>query len=514
MAIVNAVQKPSGGSIDEEQSRLRGDSLALLAIAGAIAVLHILTNGRYGFHRDELQFLTDARHLDWGFVAYPPFTPVVERISLSIFGLSMTGLRLVSVIASAAAVVLTGLMAGELGGGRFAQVTAALCVALSPLPIFEGTEFQYTTFDYLWWVLIAYFVIRLLKTDNLRWWVAIGAVIGLGMQTKYTMAFYVAGIVGGAVLTGARKYLFSRWLWAGVGLSLLIFLPNLVWQIRHDFISLHFLESIHTRDVGEGRADDFLSGQFLICTNVLAAPLWSTGLIGYFRDRRYRMLAWMYVIPLLLFVVGKGRHYYLAAAYPMLMAMGAVRTARWLASMSKAPRRAIAGTFFVLLSLVGAYVCAVLVPLASDGPLKKFALEKNGELREEIGWDDLVRKVAAIRDSLPPEEREHMGIIVRNYGEAGAIEILGPAYGLPAPISGTNSGWLRGYPDPAPTTLIVLGTSFENADRRYTGCRLAGHNQNSIGVRNEESRDHPNIFVCGPPRLPWSEFWKDFQAFG
>jgi len=514
MATWNAVQRPGGEGTGEEHSRLRGDNLALLAIAGAIALLHVLTNGRYGFHRDELQFLTDARHLDWGFVAYPPFTPVVERICMSIFGLSMVGLRLFSVIAMSTAIVVTGLMARELGGGRFAQLTAALCVALSPITIFEGTEFQYTTFDYLWWVLIAYFVIRVLKSDDPRWWVAIGAVIGLGMLTKYAMAFYVAGIVGGVVLTGARKYLLSPWLWAGVGLSILIFLPNLIWQIRHDFISLQFLQSIHLRDVGEGRADDFLSGQFLICTNVLAAPVWIAGLVGYFWQGRYRMLAWMYVIPLVLFVVGKGRHYYLAAAYPMLMAMGAVMATRWLASMSKVPRRAMVGTFFVLLILVGAYVCALLVPLASDGPLKTFALEKNGELREEIGWDDLVRNVAAIRDSLPPEQREHVGIVVRNYGEAGAIEILGPAYHLPAPISGTNSGWLRGYPDPPPTMLIVLGTSFENADRRYTECRVAGHNQNSLGVRNEESRDHPDIFVCGPPRLPWPEFWKSFQAFG
>jgi Dolichyl-phosphate-mannose-protein mannosyltransferase len=514
MATVNAVQTPGGEGVCDERSRLRGDNLVLFAIAGAIALLHVLTNGRYGFHRDELQFLTSARHLDWGFVSYPPFTPVVERISMSIFGLSMVGLRLFSVVATSTAIIVTGLMARELGGARLAQVTAALCVALSPISIFEGTEFQYTTFDYLWWVLIAYFVIRLLKSDDSRWWVAIGAVIGLGMQTKYTMAFYVAGIVGGVVLSGARKYLLSPWLWAGVGLSILIFLPNLIWQVRHDFISLHFLQSIHGRDVGEGRSDDFLSGQFLICTNVLAAPVWIAGLVGYFRNGRYRMLAWMYVIPLVLFVVGKGRHYYLAAAYPMLIAMGAVMAARWLASMSKAPRRAIAGTFFVVLSFAGAYACALLIPLASDGALKKFALEKNGELREEIGWDDLVRNVAAIRDSLPPEQREHVGIVVRNYGEAGAIEILGPPYHLPAPISGTNSGWLRGYPDPAPTTLIVLGTSFENADRRYTGCRLAGHNSNSLGVKNEESRDHPDIFVCGPPRLPWPEFWKDFQAFG
>ena len=492
----------------------RGDTRVLLAIAGAVALLHMLTNGRFGFHRDELQFLSDARHLDWGFVAYPPFTPFVERIAMSLFGLSMVGLRLFSVIANAAAIFFTGLMARPLGGGRLAQVTATLAVALSPLPLFEGTEFQYTTFDYLWWVLIAYFVIRLLNTEDPRWWVAIGAVIGIGMQTKYTMGFYVAGIVGGVLLTRARKYLLTPWLWAGVGLSILIFLPNLIWQIKHDFISLQFLQQIHARDVGEGRANGFLRGQFLICTNLFAAPLWIAGLIGYFRTKRYRMLAWMYVFPLALFIVGKGREYYLGAAYPMLMAMGAVMAAQWLASMSKTRRRAIAAAFFVLLSLSGALACTLLVPLAPGGVLKKFALEKNGELREEIGWDDLVRNVAAIRDSLPPEERQHVGIVVRNYGEAGAIEIFGPAYHLPPPISGTNSGWLRGYPDPPPTTLIVLGTSFENADRRYSNCRLAGHNQNSLGVQNEESRDHPDIFVCGPPRLPWPEFWQSFQAFG
>jgi len=146
----------------------RGEIWALLAIASAIALLHLLTNGRYGFHRDELQVLSDARHLDWGFVAYPPFTPFVERIGMSLFGLSLVGLRLFSVMAIATAIVFTGLMARELGGGRLAQVTAALAVALAPLPLFEGTEFQYTTFDYLWWVLIAFFAIRLLKTENPR----------------------------------------------------------------------------------------------------------------------------------------------------------------------------------------------------------------------------------------------------------------------------------------------------------------------------------------------------------
>lgn len=490
------------------------DELLLVGIAAAFAVAHIATNGRYGFHRDELQFLSDARHLDWGFVAYPPFTPFVEHIGLSLFGVSLIGLRLFSVIAQAIVIFASGMMARDLGGGRLAQVVTALSVALSPLPIFEATEFQYSSFDLLWWVLIAWFTIRLLKTENPRWWLAIGAVVGVGLMTKYSILFYIAGILAGVALTRARRYLGSGWFWAGIALALLMFLPNFLWLVRHDFISYRFLQHIHARDVGEGRADGFLRYQLWLCVNLIAAPVWITGLVAYLRNARYRMLAWMYLVPLALFWIGKGRFYYMAAAYPMLLAMGAVACERWLTRRPQWSRRTIEGVYFVGLTAMGAYVFAALVPIASSGPLRDFALSKSGDLREEIGWDELVKTVASIRDSLPADQQAHLGITVGNYGEQGAIEILGPAYHLPPPISTTNSAWLRGYPSPPPTTLIVLGLRRREADSIFTGCRLAGHNGNSLGVRNEESQFHPDIFVCGPPRKPWPELWKEHQDFG
>src|SRR5579864_1225514 len=279
-------------SLSRTRAGSRSDTALLMTIAAVVTLVHLLTNGRYGFHRDELQFLSDARHLDWGFVSYPPFTPFVERIGLGIFGVSLVGLRLFSVIAQVLAVLITGLMARELGGGRLAQFAAALAVALSPLPLFEGTEFQYTTFDYLWWVLIAYFVIRLLKTEDPRWCLAIGALIGLGLQTKYTIAFYAGGLVLGLLLTKARRYVVTRWFWVGVGLAFLIFLPNLIWQFRHDFISLHFLQYIHKRDVGEGRAEGYWAGQFFLCANRYSLPLWIAGLFGFLRSSKYRTLLW------------------------------------------------------------------------------------------------------------------------------------------------------------------------------------------------------------------------------
>jgi hypothetical protein len=500
------------------QSEIDADSrsgiIGVLAIAVAVALVHLFTNNRYGFHRDELQFLSDARHLDWGFVAYPPFTPFVERISLAVFGLSLVGLRLFSVITQSAAIIITGLMARELGGGSLAQIAAAFSIALAPLPLFEGTEFQYSSFDYLWWLLIAWFIIRLLKTENPSWWLAVGVATGLGLLTKYSILFYIAGILGGIVLTPARRYFASVWFWAATALALVIFLPNLLWQVHHGFISYHFLQHIHKRDVGEGRGDNFLRHQFLICTNLFTAPLWIAGLIGFLLSRRYRLLAWMYLIPLALFFFGKGRGYYLAAAYPMLVAMGAVAAERWTMSLPKLWRRTVEIVYFTGVIIIGLYICALILPLAPSGPLRNFALSRNGDLREEIGWNELVATVAGIRDSLLPEQRDDVGILVGNYGEQGAIEMLGAAYHLPAPISMTNSAWLRGYPTPQPTTLIVLGFSREEAENAFTACRLAGHNVNPYGVKNEESEDHPDIFVCGPPRLPWPKFWSEYQSFG
>jgi hypothetical protein len=184
------------------------------------------------------------------------------------------------------------------------------------------------------------------------------------------------------------------------------------------------------------------------------------------------------------------------------------------ARLPKWGRVAVEGAFFAGLAFGAAYATAVIVPLAPAGPLRDFALKNNGDMREEFGWDEMVRTVAGIRNSLPADQQSSVGIIVGNYGEQGAIEMLGPAYHLPPPISTTNSAWLRGYPTPPPTTLIVIGNSREDVESLFTGCRLAGHNGNSLGIENEESKYHPDIFVCGPPRQPWPILWKNHQDFG
>lgn len=492
----------------------RGGIAPVAIIAVLFGIAHMLTNGQYGFHRDEWQFLSDAQHLDWGFVPYPPLTAALEHVGLQLFGLSQVGLRSFSVLAQSLVILAAGLMARDLGGGRLAQVFAAVAVGLSPVPMFEATQFQYSSFDQLWWVLIAWCAIRLLRDDEPRWWLAIGLLAGLGMQTKYSMAFALAGVFAGVVLTDARRYLRSGWFWAGGVVALVVFAPNLAWLVRHDFVSYRFLQGIHARDVHLGRADGFVRDQFLLNANLFAAPVWIAGLVGYARSRRYRMLAWMYVVPVTLFLLAKGRFYYTCGAYPMLLAMGAVMSERWLRNVARPLRIGIAGVAFAGVLAVGAFAMLRIVPIATSGPLRDYALRHNGDLREEIGWEELVARVAAIRDALPPEQRAHLGIGVGNYGEYGAIALLGPRYGLPMPITTINSGWLRGYPTPPPTTIIMLGNSRTRVDALFRDCRLAGHTGNAWGVENEESRDHPDIFVCGAARGSWEEFWKHGPDFG
>jgi len=493
---------------------LWSNTALLVCLAGLTVMAHLLHGGGYGFHRDELATLDDARHLDWGYVAYPPLTPFFARLSLAVFGTSLAGFRFFASLAQATAVVLTGLMARELRGGRVAQLLAA--AAAIPFCLASGALMQYVAFDYLWWVAAAYFTIRLLKSDDPRWWIAIGATFGLGMLTKYGILFLGPGLALGLLLTTKRRYYASKWLWFGVAVSLLIWLPNLIWQIQHHFISLEFLKNIHERDVRIGRTKDFLPDQLKL--TLLATPLWLAGLYRYLVSREgrlFRVLGWMYVIPLLLFIVAKGRGYYLAGAYPMLYAAGAVRFEQWTAPLVRGWRLALRVLAFAALTADIVLAALITLPIARlNSPLWSFAIENNGDLVEELNWPDLAQTVAHIRDSLPADDRSRFGVLAANYGEAGAINLYGPQFGLPPAISGVNSFWQRGYGSTPPGVLIVLGFSERFRTSNFASCQLAAQTPNPYNVMNEETKDHPDIFICRGLRQPWPEFWKDFRYFG
>jgi hypothetical protein len=490
------------------------DVAVLIYLAMATVIVHVLTGGRYGFHRDELATLEDARHLAWGYVAYPPITPFFGRLSLQLFGSSLAGFRFFAALAQAAAVVLTGLMARELGGRRMAQLWAA--AAAVPFCLVGGALMQYVSFDFLFWVLTAYFVLRLLKSDDPKWWIFIGGAIGLGMMAKYTILFFAAGLAAGVLATNARRYLRSKWLWYGMGVALLIFLPNVLWQEQHSFISLDFLRHIHARDVRIGRTQGFLPDQLKL--TLFALPFCIAGLYFYLCARagkRFRALGWMYIIPLLLFFIAQGRGYYLAAAYPMLYAAGSVWGEHGVELLGRRWAGVLRSLAWTALAANIVIVAALVLPLAPvNSGWWKVAIRINGDFREEIGWTELVETVAKIRDSLPAKDRAVTGILAGNYGEAGAINLYGEHYGLPRAISGINSFWQYGYGNPPPETLIVIGMSRGFVEANFAACEPAGRTWNRYGVENEETRDHPDIFVCRGLRQSWPEFWKKFHYYG
>jgi hypothetical protein len=491
---------------------------SLILLASALLLLHCLTNGQYGFHRDELPMLDDARHLAWGYVGYPPLTPSLGRLALELFGPSLVGVRFFSALAQSCAVVLAGLMARELGGSRTAEVVTAIAVAIAPVSLIQGALFQYVSFDYLWWVLISYFTLRLLKSDDPRWWLRIGAVVGLGMMTRYTMMFLVAGLAVGVVATKERRQLKSAWLWSGVAIALLVFLPNLLWQLQHDFVSLDHLGAIHARDVRMGRTTGFLSGQLGVPANPVTIPLWATGLAFYFlmpAGRRYRLLGWMYLVPLVLFVVMQGRSYYLAPAYPMLIAGGVVTWEQWLSSRSSRTARLVGVVTWGALAVGGVMLAAVMLPVAPvNSGLWRLSSRVHDNFAEEIGWRELSETVASIYAALPEEQKRSTRVLAGNYGEAGAIAMYAKAYELPQVISGINSYRLRGFGDPAPQSVIVLGFARQDLEQIFMSCHLAGTVTNRYNVENEETRSHPEIYICGAPRQSWPELWEKLPRFG
>jgi hypothetical protein len=512
-AVFGDVSPSNAGRTANSSLPDRKDLTLLLFIGAGTLLVHMLAAGRYGFNRDELAILEDARHLAWGYVAYPPLTPFAGRLALTLFGTSLVGFRFFSALVQAISVVLTGCMAKDMGGGRGAQVVAA-CASI-PFSLGAGALMQYMTFDYFEWVLTAFFLVRLLKSSNPRYFLLAGASIGLGLLAKYTMLFFAVGALAGLLLSDARKYLRTIWPWLGLLISLLVVAPNFLWQVQHHFVTYDFLRFIHQRDVSEGLTQSFLPDQLEM--TLLSFPLWIAGLYFYLRSREgrnFRAIGWMFLVTLVLFLAAKGRGYYLAPAYPMMYAAGGVWGERWISTLNAARAQGVRVAVAVALALSILGAMAVALPLAPvHTSWFRFADKVNLTLRDEIGWEDLISTLAQVRDSLPAESRAHLGILAENYGEVGAINLYGPRYGLPRAISGVNSSWERGYGNPPPQTLIIVGFPRAFVEANFDSCRLAAQNTNSLGVVNEETTERRDIFLCGPPKAGWQQFWRNFQYY-
>jgi len=524
---------------------LAGGLGVVILVAAAKLLVHLATTGRFGYSYfvDELYYLACARHLAWGFVDMPPLFPAIVAAIHATFGDSLLAVRLLPALAGAALVLMTGLMARDLGGRRFAQGISALAVLVAPIWLALHSIDTMNALDQLFWTGCAWIVLRIVRNDQQevprqatggaaadrpQLWLLFGAVAGVGMLNKHSMAFFGVAVAAAVLLTPQRRALRSPWLWLGALLAGVIFLPNLAWVVQHHFPHFEMLANVKRegRDVSLGPLQ-FLAQQVLLM-NPLTLPLWLGGLAWLLFDRegrRYRILgfAWLGVMAEMLLL--DGRPYYPAPAYPMLLAAGGVGLEGWLAAPLRRRRWAVKPVYAALLALSGALLAPLFTPLLPPETLIRYSraigmtqprIENHrlGPLpqlmADRFGWREMAAEVARIYRSLPPADRARAAIFGQNYGQAGAIDLFGPALGLPPAISGHLSYWLWGPRGYTGDVMIVLDDSRENLERLFRGVELAGHVDHPYSMPYQ----HFDVFVCRGPRQSLAALWPRIKRFG
>jgi hypothetical protein len=479
-------------------------SLPLLAtLSAAKFIIHAALSGRYGYFRDELYFLDCGRHLSWGYVDHAPMIGLVARIALLLGG-SLHVLRLIPALAGAGLVALTMLIAWRLGASRWGQAFAGLCVLFAPIFLALDSLFTMNCFEPLFWMGCAYVLVRIIQTGNSRLWIWFGVLAGLGLMNKHSTAFFGAAVAAAIVLTPLRRELGRPWIWIGGLIALAIFSPNLIWQVAYHFPTLEDLRNV--RDSGKNVVlgpGAFLKQQIFM-THPVLLPVWLSGLWFFLvgRGTRYRALGWTYLALLGIFMALHGKDYYLAPAYPMLFAGGAVAIEQWLARSAMTreriwPQAAIASVVVI----AGAMFAPVVLPLLSPDNYVAYAqalhlmppkteVHHEGRLPQmfgdQFGWPELVAEVAQIYNSLPADQRARTAILTGNYGEAGAINLMGPKYGLPTAISGHQTYYFWGTNgftgdqvitiQYGPHFLGQICSSFEQAGEHYNYWGMAEEN--------------------------------------
>lgn len=480
----------------------------VLYIAAASFLVHMLTAGRYGYFRDELYYLACARHLAFGYVDQPPLIALVTWLTVHTIGTSLQALHFLPALAGAAVIWLTGMIARELGGGRFAQGFAALSIALAGVFVTMAHLLTMNVFEPLFWMGCAYLIIRIIKSGNQKLWVWLGVLAGVGLENKYSMALFGFAVVVGLLLTAERKVFRSPWIWLGAAIAFAIFLPNLLWNINHQFPFIQLMHNVRAsgRDIVRGPLA-FL-GEQIFTMSPLNFPIWLAGLLFLLFDqggKRFRFLGWTFVVVLAATMLLHGKGYYSAPAYPMLLAAGAVaieglaRGHRWLKPATVAV--IVAGTAPLLPMMIPILPLATYVHYQETLHLAPPATEKS-HLRsplpqyysDDLGWEEMTAAVAEAYDRLPLGLRSVTAVYAQNYGEAGAIDFFGPKYGLPKAISVHQNYYLWGPREFRGLSMIVLGDTREHLEQYFGQVIHAG----TFGV--PYSLERGPVWVCTQPR--------------
>lgn len=464
--------------------------LVVLAIALAKLIFHCYFNNRYGYFRDEFDYMSCGDHLAWGYVDQPPLIPFLIRLGRAVLGDSLRSIRFIPALASSLLVIQTAVLARELGGRRFALLLSALAIMIAPQYLSNGSLLGTNCLEPNLWMGCAYFAILAVKRNDPRNWFWFGLIAGLGMEEKYSIALFVFGVLAGLVLTGRSRVFLNKWIWLGGAAGFTIFLPNLLWNLHYDFPFVQLMRGIRAegRDVVLPPFEYFLQQTFLI--HPFSAPVWISGLIAFFvwpRLKPWRFLGWSYLVCYSVFFLLHGKNYYLAPIYPMLLAAGAVM----IETAIDRPRRGwMKPAAVAFLFAGGAWFAPVTVPVLSPDqfiaymrrlPMKLPVMEHSHArailpqwYADQFGWEEIVAETAQAWNRLDPAERSGCGIFAQDYGQAGAIDFLGRRYGLPRALSGHQTWFLWGPGRYSGNCMIVLDDRKEVLRRYWANVEYVG----------------------------------------
>ncbi|MGE5179644.1 MAG: glycosyltransferase family 39 protein [Bacteroidota bacterium] len=508
---------------DTSGPRLAAGTLA--ALMAATLLMHAAVIGRYGYFRDELYYLASTGHLAWGYVEHPPLSIALLAVVRALLGDSLPALRLVPALAGAATVFLTGLMTRRLGGGRFAQGLAALACALAP--VFLGTDRVYSmnAIDILIWSLAAWLLLRALDLGRARDWALLGFVLGLGLLNKISVFWLGGGLLVGLLLTPYRRALRTPGPWLCGAIAAAMFAPYVIWEARNDWPTLEFMHNATAIKMAATSPAGFLVQQVLQM-NPGAAPVWIAGLVfGLYggAGRAGRVLAWIYLSVLILLVAqGHSRASYLAPAYPMLLALGAVAVERFSAPAARRWIRPVLAALVVALAIP---ILPMALPVLPVEQLARYqaalGLAPRTEERHAMGalsqdyadmfgWDQMTALVAEAYRRLSPEEQKRCKIFGQNYGEAGAIDVLGSRYGLPHAISGHNSYWLWGPGKGDWDVLIIIGGDRADNAAFFDDIQIVGQTSSPWSMPYERGLD---VSIARKPKMSVRDAWPQLKRY-
>ena len=507
----------------------RNDNLALAVIVGLAVlkpVIHLLTSSSYGYFRDEFYYIAASKHLAFGYVDFPPFIALLTAFVRLTLGDSLLALHLFPALAGTGVIVLTGLMARQLGADSFGQVLAALAVLVTPQYLGMNALLTMDSFDLLAWAAALYVLILILKYDRPKLWLVFGLVMGIGLTIKVTPLYFGLALVIGLALTPYRKYFRSPYLYLGGLIALAFLLPYLIWNVANDWPTIEFWQNYGNK-VFQASPLEFLVQQVLIM-HPISLPLWFSGLVYLFTEKgkQYRLFGWMYLVLFLLFMIQHAKNYFLAPFYPVLFASGTTAMQQFASSRGWHWLGWLRANYVPFLVLGGILLAPLTIPMlplnaqvayvrAFGGTNVKSENSDTGVLpqnfADRFGWEELAATMSDVYRSLPAQDRAKACIFATNYGEAGALQFYGFKYHLPQIVSGHNNYFLWGPGNCTGEVLLYLGDA-DVADLQQGFADVQQMAATKCQYCMPYENDLP-IFLCRGIKMPIEQVWPQTKFF-